>query len=103
MRVIYRLETIKERLRPVFEAYPVNRATLFGSYARGDMTPESDLDIVLECDKIMWGLRFYAAWADLENAIGKPIDLIEAIELKQGTSIHERVQNEGVVIYERVG
>ena len=103
MRVIYRLDTIKERLRPIFDSYPVNQATLFGSYARGDMTPESDLDMVIDCDDEMKNIKFYAMWADVEEDLKKSVDMIANTELIKNTEIYDSVKKEGVVIYEKNG
>lgn len=41
-------EDLKERLRAVLEQHGVIRASVFGSVARGDATPESDIDLLVE-------------------------------------------------------
>ena len=42
-------EEIRLRLSPIFEKYHVRQAFLFGSYARGEATPESDVDLRIDC------------------------------------------------------
>lgn len=37
-------------LRPLFEREGVTRITLFGSRARGDNRPDSDVDLIIEVD-----------------------------------------------------
>ena len=41
------VEIIKEKLTPIFEEYPVNKAILFGSYAKGNVTTASDIDLYM--------------------------------------------------------
>jgi uncharacterized protein len=40
--------TIVERALPILRQYGVRRASVFGSYARGQEGPESDLDLLVE-------------------------------------------------------
>ena len=37
------VETIREKIVPIFENYPINKAILFGSYAKGNATISSDI------------------------------------------------------------
>ena len=39
---------IEERAKQVFSAYPVNEVSLFGSYARGSQTEDSDIDFLIK-------------------------------------------------------
>jgi hypothetical protein len=42
------LEQLKARASPVLQAYGIRRAGFVGSRARGDHSPDSDLDILVE-------------------------------------------------------
>lgn len=42
------IETLAERARPILRRCGVRRAGVFGSYARGQEEPESDLDLLVE-------------------------------------------------------
>ncbi|MCL2086792.1 MAG: nucleotidyltransferase domain-containing protein [Oscillospiraceae bacterium] len=48
MKSPYTLFEIKEKLRPIFNESPVDKAILFGSYAKGNPTVLSDADIVID-------------------------------------------------------
>ena len=48
MRATYTIDEIKSRLKPIFDDEPVYRAVLFGSYATGTATEDSDVDVVLD-------------------------------------------------------
>jgi predicted nucleotidyltransferase len=39
--------SLREKIRSVFRGKPVERVELFGSAARGGMTPQSDVDILI--------------------------------------------------------
>ena len=42
-----RLDEFAKRLQPIFEQQHVRRAIVFGSFARGDVSRHSDLDLIL--------------------------------------------------------
>lgn len=45
------VETIKRKINPIFTRYNVKRAAVFGSVARGEDRPGSDVDILVEFGK----------------------------------------------------
>lgn len=67
-----------------FETQPVLKAWLFGSYARGEETPESDVDLLVEFDHSSpIGLFAYARmWRELQERLGLNVDLVEEGTLK---------------------
>jgi len=73
-----------DKITAVLKKYPVKRAGVFGSYARGDQTAESDLDLMIEVDIIAhhFGLGIFTLWGDLEEEIGMKIDLLTTGQLK---------------------
>ncbi len=82
MEKIYALNEIQAIIRPILQNYGVSRAYLFGSYARGDATEQSDIDIRIDGGRIrsMFGLG--ALYQELTQALDKPVDLVttEALE-----------------------
>lgn len=71
------LEAIKQRITPVLKAHHVVRAAIFGSYARGDMTENSDLDILVELEADKSLLDLVGLKLELEAAVGRRVDLVE--------------------------
>jgi len=62
--------------------YPIKSLAIFGSYARGEQTPSSDLDILVEFnDKI--GIRFIDLAEEIESKIGLRIDLVSRNGVKE--------------------
>jgi predicted nucleotidyltransferase len=79
------IEQLKERIAPVALKYELPAVYLFGSYARGEATEDSDIDILV--DKTGTALRGMLAmgglYNDLSEALGKPIDVITTGALEQ--------------------
>lgn len=69
--------TITKQISDYFATQPVLKAWLFGSYARGEERPDSDVDILVELDeKQRIGLKFFGMYADLKELLGKEVDLV---------------------------
>lgn len=55
--------------------YPLSSIELFGSYARNEQNPESDVDVIVEFSEPV-GIEFVDLLIELEAILGKPVDLI---------------------------
>ena len=69
------LETLKKLKTELVQQFPIQRMALFGSYARNEQTPESDIDILVEVDPKI-GLGFVKLAEQLEQRLGKKVDLV---------------------------
>ena len=101
MGIVYHLHEIRSRLKPVFDAAPVYRAVLFGSYAKGKATESSDIDIVIDSRGELINIGFYGVLEDITETLGKKVDLFEISEVKQNSPIYSEIQSEGVLLYDR--
>lgn len=72
---IYTINEIADKVRPIAEAYDIDNIYLFGSYARGEATKESDIDLYVEFSKPL-GLRYCSFVSDIEDSLGKCVDII---------------------------
>jgi predicted nucleotidyltransferase len=99
--VVYTINEIKTRLNPIFKNAPVYQAVLFGSYAKGLATEDSDVDIVIDSRGELVNINFYGVLEDVTETLRKPVDLFEISEIKRNSPIFAEVQDEGVVLYER--
>ena len=87
-----------------FKTQPVLKAWLFGSFARGEETEDSDLDILVEYDKnarISLLTISHHMMGELEKSTGRRIDLIEDGCLLPFAV--ESANRDKVLIYERRG
>ena len=101
MERIYTTNEIKELLFPVFEAHPLDKAILFGSYAKGSQTPSSDVDILIDSKGMIKGIDFFGVLEDITEILQIPVDLVEASQVIAGGEIEREIKKTGVVIYER--
>jgi len=78
------MSQLREMILPLLERYDMRRASVFGSYARGEATPESDIDILLEGNNSFRHFNVFAVAEDLHEVSGKPVDVYEVGELNDG-------------------
>jgi len=70
------LETLKPKIVKILARNGVARAGVFGSYARGEETPDSDLDILVEFRGRKSLLDLARAERELEEGTNKKVDLV---------------------------
>ncbi|MDR1310059.1 MAG: nucleotidyltransferase domain-containing protein [Deltaproteobacteria bacterium] len=83
--MIYTINEIKNKITPVAIKYNLAAVYIFGSYARGEATANSDVDILIDRTGATLGgfFAFGGLLCDFEEALGKPIDLITTYSLRQ--------------------
>ena len=99
MAAKYTLEELTKLMVPLMERYAgIDRAYVFGSYARGDADAESDVDIRIDADNLR-NMDLCALMVRLERTLGMPVDLIptDSIPAEYLGIIREHE----VLIYER--
>lgn len=99
MPAVYTLPQLKETLTPVFDAYGIRKAVLFGSYGKGTATEKSDVDLLV--DSGLRGLRFVGFLDDVQKAVGKEVDLFDVTHIEGGSLIDREIQKTGVTVYEK--
>ena len=76
--IVRKIASVREELH---ERFTVMRVGVFGSYARGDEGPESDVDIIVELGEPTFDnymdLKFM-----LEEVLQRPVDLVMADTVK---------------------
>ena len=66
-------------IQDYFKTQPVLKAWVFGSYARGEETEDSDVDILVDLDYSQpVGLEFVQMQLDLQSLLKKSIDLVSS-------------------------
>jgi len=72
-----KIEELKQKIIPILKHHKVKRAGLFGSSAREEMKPGSDVDILVEITNDISLLDFVGIKLEIEDAIGRKVDLVE--------------------------
>ena len=94
-------QTMQHAIADYFKTQPVVRAWLFGSFARGEETPLSDVDLLVQYDdKARISLLKHAAMiCELEKLLDRPVDIVEDGTLRP--RVRESVNQDRKLIYER--
>jgi len=70
--------TVKEvatKVQPVFKKYGIKYAALYGSHARGEARPDSDVDILVEYGRPL-GFEYFDMRHELKENLGREVDVI---------------------------
>ena len=96
---VYTLDEIKSIASPIARRYNVAGLFLFGSYARGEATPQSDLDFRVDRTGMTDPLELGGLYSDLEAGFDKKLDVLTTQMLSP--AFFDRVRGEEVLIYAR--
>jgi len=94
---IYTIDEIKKRFEKVAKKYEIEEAYLFGSYARGDATKKSDVDIFIKEGKIQSLLQLCGFRLDVQDALKKEIDIV--LEDGANTELEKNIGKDLLKIY----
>jgi predicted nucleotidyltransferase len=89
-----------DAIRKYAQTQPINRLYVFGSFARGEQTPESDVDFLIEVrpDSKFSLLELSRMYRELSQLLGRSVDI--ATPPMIGKYIHDSVYKDLVLIYE---
>ena len=90
------ISNIRRRVVPILKRHEIKRAALFGSFARGEQTAHSDLDLLVEFRRGKNLFDLVALKMDLEIKTGRKVDLLTYRSLHR--SIRDRVLSEQVIL-----
>ena len=91
--------TIEYFVVPLAKKYGANKVSLFGSYARGDATADSDIDILLDKGAIR-GMAVLDFQDELSSKLGKPVDVVTTAGASE--RFLKKIASDEVVLYEAV-
>lgn len=91
-------DNIVKIVKPIAAKYNVDNIYLFGSYARGEATTESDLDFLVFGGKQFKLTMIFALAEELREAFGKNVDVYEIHEVNQESTFYQNVMKERLVV-----
>lgn len=94
---MYNINQIKKITEPIAKTYGIDKVWLFGSYARGEQTEESDIDFRIDRGNVCSGIRLGLFYADLEDALSTKIDVVTTQSLSD--EFLEKIGRDEVLIY----
>ena len=94
---IYTLDEIKAIAHPIARRYGIAALYLFGSYARGEATPQSDIDFRVDRGNLVDLLELGGLFSDLEESFQKNLDVLTTQMLSP--AFLNSIRAEEVLIY----
>ena len=94
-------EQLIEKIRHYLDGQPIERAWLFGPFARGEANPDSDIDLLVQFDhreKIDL-FDYIGIQQDLEDLTGRKVDLVEAGQARD--HVKPNIDRDKELIYEK--
>ena len=98
---IYTIEEIKKMLEELLRDKPVYQVILFGSYAKKNANPKSDIDLIIDTNSELKGFALLKLICQIEEKLQKEIDGFEKYEIIEDSPIDKEIKETGVVVYEK--
>jgi len=93
----YTIEEIKNIVEPIARKYGVARVYLFGSYARGDVTENSDVDLRVDKGSLRGMFALCGLYTEIEEALQTKVDVLTTGSLED--EFLRKIQKEEVLLY----
>ena len=99
---VYSIDEIRDIITPIAKLHGVDKVFLFGSYARGDATASSDVDLCVDAPALRGLFALGGLYADLEDALSKRIDVVTTGSLKynKDETFLENLRKDRVLLYD---
>ncbi len=91
------VEEIKEVVQPIAKKYGVERVYLFGSYARGEATDSSDVDLRVDKGALRGMFALCGLYTELEKALKIKVDVLTTGSLDE--DFLNKIKDEEVLLY----
>jgi uncharacterized protein len=90
------LQKIAQKVIPILKGAGVKRASIFGSFVRGDNRKDSDVDLLIDFPKEKSLFDLVGLQLELENSLNKKVDLVEYDYIKP--RLRDQILNEQISI-----
>lgn len=96
--MVLTIDQIRSITAPIAASYGVKRLSLFGSYARGEATEKSDIDLLIDRGNMAGGWAIGGLYVDLCDALGKELDMVTTGS--PDVAFLDRIKQDEVMLYE---
>ncbi len=101
----YSKDEIKKIIVDTLKPLGVTRIAIFGSFSRGEESPDSDIDILVRLpplkNRSLIGLRWFTLDQELSQKLGRPVDLVSEDAIQ--STLRAIFEKDLVILYEKAG
>ena len=94
----YTISDIKKMILPILKKYSAEQAVLFGSYARNEATPESDIDLMVIGGRNFDPTDIFCIADELYDLSGNDVDVYEEREIDKNSEFYKNILRDGIRI-----
>lgn len=97
-------DDIKHLVQPVAKRFKIDKIYIFGSYARGEATENSDVDLMIEGGEYNGIFGYVDMKEAFQNALGKEVDIVEGVvvnypKTRTARRLKEYIEKDKVLVY----
>ena len=96
------INTIEKAVAGALAGYDVREAYLYGSFARGEQTADSDIDLRFLCGRDIDFIQLNDIQRNLERMLGRKVDIATAPPDQMRRSFYERIRKDEVKLHAAV-
>lgn len=94
---ILTIDQIRDSCATIFKEFPVEYCYLFGSYAKGKATENSDVDLLIATS--VSGIKFYDFVEAIREGLQKKVDVLNREQLSDNPELINEILKDGIKIY----
>lgn len=87
---------LAEHKKELYQKYKIKKIGIFGSFARGEQSKESDVDIVVEFEETPGLIKFIEIEEYLSKLLGRKVDLVRKPAIRE--ELKDKILKEVVYI-----
>ena len=95
------VSSIKDIVSPIAKEYGIKKVFLFGSYAKGTATEESDVDLLIDAGRRMTFITLSGLGQDVCESLKLPVDIVTVNSLDE--DFKDSIRESEVLLYEEQG
>lgn len=90
-------EEIIKDIKKILEEYNIKRASLFGSFARGEERDDSDIDLLIDFPEGSTLLDMAGIYQDIKDKLGREVDIVTYRSIKPNLKEYIESEKEEII------